>query len=72
MPLVSPQDAFGHAQQAFGPPPGLAYPPGLQNNVINDGKHDFSPVFREGGLRTVYRASCPPRAGPLSLHWTPA
>ena len=44
MPLVTPQDAFGHTQQAFGPPPGLVYPPGLQNNVVNDGKHTFSPV----------------------------
>jgi hypothetical protein len=58
VPLVSPQDAFVHTQQAFGPPPGLAYPPGLQNNVVNDGKHNFS-CFREGGLRTVYRAPYP-------------
>ncbi len=41
MPLVSPQDAFGHTQQAFGPPPGLVYPAGLQNNVVNDSKHYF-------------------------------
>jgi hypothetical protein len=40
VPLASPQDAFGRTEQAFGPP-GLAYSAGLQNNVINDGKHYF-------------------------------
>ena len=41
VPLASPQDVFGHPEQAFGPPPGLAYSAGLQNNVVNDGKHYF-------------------------------
>jgi hypothetical protein len=41
VPLVSPQDAFGHTQQAFGPPPGLVYPAGLHNDVVNDCKHYF-------------------------------
>lgn len=40
VPIVSPQDAFGHTEQAFGSP-GLAYSAGLQNNVVNDGKHHF-------------------------------
>ncbi|KAI0279819.1 hypothetical protein BGY98DRAFT_966813 [Russula aff. rugulosa BPL654] len=35
VPLASPQEAFGHTEQAFGPP-GLAYSAGLQNNVVND------------------------------------
>jgi hypothetical protein len=41
VPLASPQDAFGHTEQAFGPP-SLAYSAGLQNNVINDGKDYFT------------------------------
>ncbi len=41
MPLASPQDAFGHTQQAFRPPPGLVYPAGLPNNVVSDGKRYF-------------------------------
>jgi hypothetical protein len=44
VPLASPQDAFGHTEQAFGPP-GLAYSAGLQNNVVNDGKHYFLLFF---------------------------
>ncbi|KAH9180244.1 hypothetical protein EDB89DRAFT_2224101 [Lactarius sanguifluus] len=31
---VPPQEAF--VPQAYGPPPGLAYPPGLQSDVAND------------------------------------
>ena len=41
VPLASPQDAFGHTEQAFGPPTGLAYSAGLQSSVVNDGKHYF-------------------------------
>ncbi|KAI9456465.1 hypothetical protein F5148DRAFT_1287974 [Russula earlei] len=36
VPLVSHHEAVGHPQQAFGPPPGLAYPPDLQNDVVHD------------------------------------
>jgi len=52
--LMAPQDVFGHAQQTYGPPPGLAYPSGLPNNVINDGKHS-SLLFARGGLRAAQR-----------------
>jgi len=41
VPLASPQDAFGHTEQAFGPPTGLAYSAGLQSSVVNDGEHFF-------------------------------
>jgi CCR4-NOT transcription complex subunit 4 len=34
LPHAPPQESFG--PQAYGPPPGLAYPPGLQSNVAND------------------------------------
>ena len=46
VPLLSPQDALGNGQQTFGLPPGLAFPPGLQNTVVNDGKHP-SPLVPE-------------------------
>src|SRR6266576_3068405 len=46
VPLTSPQDVFGHTEQAFGLP-GLAYSAGLQNNVVNDGK-DYSLLFLKG------------------------
>ena len=39
VPHVPPQEPFG--PQVYGPPPGLAYPPGLQSNVANDGEFSF-------------------------------
>ena len=50
VPLASPQDAFGHTEQAFGPP-SLAYSTGLQNNVVNDGKHYFLLFLRPAFAR---------------------
>jgi len=47
VPHMSTQQAPGNAQQAFGLPPGLVYPPGLQNNVANDGEHS-SLLFLRG------------------------
>jgi hypothetical protein len=47
VPHMSAQEALGNAQQAFGLPPGLAYPPGLPNNVANDGEHS-SLLFLRG------------------------
>ncbi|KAI0261054.1 hypothetical protein BC834DRAFT_494224 [Gloeopeniophorella convolvens] len=35
-PLAHPQESYGHAPQGYGPPPGLAFPPGMQSNVVND------------------------------------
>ncbi|KAH9063799.1 hypothetical protein EDB83DRAFT_2223891 [Lactarius deliciosus] len=45
---LQPQEAF--APQAYGPPPGLAYPPGLQSNMANDGESCFLSLRR----RPVY------------------
>lgn len=47
VPLLSPQEALGNVQQTFGLPPGLAFPPGLQNTVVNDGEHS-SLLFLRG------------------------
>jgi hypothetical protein len=52
--FASPQDAFGHTEQVFGPP-GLAYSAGLQNNVVNDGKH-YLLLFLRG--RPVRHTEC--------------
>jgi hypothetical protein len=43
-----PQEAFG--PQVFGHPPGLAYPPGLQSNMANDGE---SSLFVSGMVACV-------------------
>jgi hypothetical protein len=58
VPLLSPQEAFANAQQTFGLPPGLAFPPGLQNAVVNDGEHSSLLLLRGrqpawGGLSDV-------------------
>jgi hypothetical protein len=42
VPLAGPHEAFGRSPQAFGPPPGLTYPPDLQNSVVNDGEYFFA------------------------------
>jgi hypothetical protein len=54
VPHAPPQEPFG--PQAYGPPPGLAYPPGLQSNWAND--CEFSPFVLEMAacLRCTERA----------------
>ena len=58
VPFLSPQEALGNTQQTFGLPPGLAYPPGLQNTMVNDGEHSSLLFLRRrqpawGGLSAV-------------------
>jgi hypothetical protein len=52
VPHLSTQEALGNAQQAFGLPPGLVYPPGLQNNVANDG--ELSSLLFPRGRQPVF------------------
>jgi hypothetical protein len=66
LPHMSTQEALGNTQQGFGLPPGLAYPPGLQNNVANDGEHYFL-LFLRGRQPAYGGASVVPSVGVTSF-----
>ena len=63
--LLSPQEALGNTQQTFGLPPGLVFPPGLQNTVVNDGEHS-SLLFLRGGQPAWGGLSAVPFTGAIS------
>jgi hypothetical protein len=69
MPHMSAQEALGNAQQVF-LPPGLAYPPGLKNNVANDGEHS-SLLFLRGRQPVFGGPSAVPWARPILPGFTP-
>ena len=56
IPLAPPQETFGHSPQAYAPPPGLAYPPGLPSSVVNDG--ECSSVLSLRGAACVHAIGC--------------
>jgi hypothetical protein len=67
VPLMSPQEALGNAQQAFGLPPGLVYPPGLQNSVVNDGEYCSFSLVPERAATCIWRTERRAFLGRLSL-----